>query len=433
LLKEAPDYIELSQKHRDLLDDLQRGSFNYFIDRANPQNGLVTDSLRENSPSSIAAIGFSLPVYAVGVEHGWISRGEAVERTLAVLRFFSNDANKPDASRVSYQGFYYHFLDMKTGQRVWQCELSTIDTAILISGMLAAQAYYQQENAAEAEIRRLANRLYREVNWQWALNAGSIVSHGWKPESGFLPYCWQGYDEAMILYVLGLGSPTYKLPSSSYQAWTSTFRWETFYDIPFLFAGPLFIHQISHIWIDFRGIQDRYMSEHHSDYFENSRKAAYVNRQYAIKNPHGFNGYGPDTWGISASEGPIGNAGPAEIDGHRFYGYLARGVPGPDDGTLAPWTVISSLPFAPEIALPAIENYLKQYPHLHGKYGMMCSLNLTYPTKTDGLAGWYSDNYNGLNEGAVVLMIENFRNGFVWDLMKRLPYISTGLKRAGFS
>jgi len=433
LLIETPEYIELSPMQRKLLDDLQKGSFNYFIDQANPQNGLVADSLGENSPSSIAAIGFSLPVYFIGVEHGWLRRKEAVERTLTVLRFFSNYVNTPDANQVGHQGFYYHFLDMKTGERVWGCELSTIDTAILISGMLAAQAYYQQEDAGEHEIRRLADKLYREVNWQWALNEGATVTHGWKPESGFLPYSWQGYDEAMLLYVLGLGSPTYPLPSSSYQAWTSTFRWETFYDIPFLFAGPLFIHQFSHIWIDFRGIRDRYMSEHNSDYFENSRRATYINRQYAILNPQGFSGYGQDTWGISASEGPISVPGPIEIEGNRFYGYLARGVPGPDDGTLSPWTVITSLPFAPEIALPAIENYLKQYSHLHGKYGMMCSLNLTYPTKTDGLEGWYSNNYSGLNEGPVVLMIENFRNGFLWELMKRLPYISTGLKRAGFS
>jgi hypothetical protein len=433
LLIETPEYKELSPMRKELLDDLQKGAFNYFIDQVNPQNGLVADSLGENSPSSIDAIGFSLPIYSIGVQHGWMRREEAVERTLAALRFFSNYAYTPDANQVSYQGFYYHFLDMKSGERVWQCELSTIDTTILISGMLAAQAYYQQENAGETEIRLLTDRLYRQVNWQWAMDGGSTVTHGWKPESGFLTHRWQGYDEAMLLYVLGLGSPTYPLPASCYHAWTSTFRWEILYDIPFLFAGPLFVHEFSHIWIDFRGIQDRYMSEHHSNYFENSRKAAYINRQYAIQNPHGFTGYGKDTWGISASEGPIGDAAPAEIDGNRFWGYLARGVPGPDDGTLSPWTVITSLPFAPEITLPAIENYLQQYPHLHGKYGMLCSINLTYPTKTNGLEGWYSDNNSGLNEGPVVLMIENFRNGFVWELMKRLPYISSGLKRAGFS
>lgn len=415
-----------------MLGDLQKRSFDYFIDQANPQNGLLADSTWTNSPSSIAAVGFSLPVYAVGVERGWMRREEAVERTLAVLRFFSGE-NSPEPGAVGYQGFYYHFLDMTTGRRVWKCELSTIDTAILIAGILAAGAYYQQERPGENEIRQLSEQLYQRVNWLWALDGGTTVSHGWNPESGFLPYRWQGYDEALLLYMLGLGSPTYPLPVDSYRAWTSTFRWETLYGIHYLYAAPLFIHHFSHIWIDFRGIPDKIMRAHQSDYFENSRKAAYVDRQYAMQNPGGFKGYGPDTWGITASEGPVRGPGQVEIDGRHFYGYMARGVPGPDDGTLSPWTAITSLPFAPEIALPCIEHYLKQYAHLSGKYGMMCSLNLTYPAKTDGLDGWYSNNYYGLNEGPVVLMIENYLTGFVWDLMKQSPYLSTGLKRAGFT
>jgi hypothetical protein len=362
-----------------------------------------------------------------------MQREEAVERTLAVLRFFSQNGEPSEPDQLGYQGFYYHFLDMQTGQRVWQCELSTIDTAILVAGMLAAGTYYREGTPGEIEIRQQVDELYRRVNWPWALDGGITVSHGWKPEDGFLPYRWQGYDEALLLYVLGLGSPTFSLLPSSYQAWTESFRWETLYDIPFLFAAPLFIHHFSHIWFDLRGIQDHYMKAHSSDYFQNSRKAAYIAQQYAIENPHQFNGYGENAWGISASEGPIREAGPVEVGDRQFYGYLARGVPGPDDGTLSPWTVITSLPFAPEIALPSIQHYLKYYPHLYGSYGMMCSLNLTYPTQTNGPEGWYSNNYYGLNEGPVVLMIENYLNGFVWDLMKRQPSISLGLRRAGFS
>ncbi|MGE5224505.1 MAG: glucoamylase family protein [Omnitrophica WOR_2 bacterium] len=417
---------------RELLDDLQKRSFQYFIDQANPKNGLVADSIWKNSPSSIAAVGFSLPVYAVGVEHGWLKREEAVERTLTILRFFSNGNQTYEPGKHGYQGFYYHFLNMETGERVWQCELSTIDTAILIAGMLATGVYYQENSAGEIEIRQRVDQLYERVNWPWALDEGKTLSHGWKPEAGFLPYRWEGYDEALLLYILGLGSPTYPLSPSSYHAWTSTFRWETLYDIPFLFAGPLFIHHFSHIWIDFREIQDQYMNAHSSNYFENSRKAAYINRQYALQNPHQFYGYGENAWGITASEGPIRGAGPVDMDGHRYYGYMARGVPEPDDGTLSPWTVITSLPFAPEIALPSIEHYLTQYPHLYGKYGMMCSLNLTFPTEMDGQQGWYSNNYYGLNEGPVVLMIENYLNGFIWKLMKQQPSIHIGLKRAGF-
>jgi hypothetical protein len=299
--------------------------------------------------------------------------------------------------------------------------------------MLAAGAYYQDDSAGDIEIRQRLDQLYGRVNWPWTLNGGITLSHGWKLEVGFLPDPWQGYDEALLLYVLGLGSPSYPLPESSYQAWTESFRWEILYDVPFLFAAPLFIHHFSHIWIDFRDIQDRYMKAHASDYFQNSRRAAYIARQYAIENPHQFIGYGENAWGITASEGSIRGPEPVKVNGIRFYGYLARGVPELDDGTLPPWAVITALPFAPEIALPSIEYYLTHYPRLYGEYGMMCSINPTYPGKTHGLDGWYSTNYYGLNEGPVVLMIENYLNGFVWDLMKRQSSISVGLKRAGFS
>ena len=430
---EDPLQVEISKQQRDMLDDLQRKSFTYFIDQANPGNGLVADSTWKNSPASIAAVGFSLPVYAVGAAHGWIRREEAVERTLAVLRFFSQKGSRSEPDALGYQGFYYHFLDMQTGQRVGQSEISTIDTSLLMAGMLAAAAYYQDDKPGETEIRQRVGQLYEKVNWQWALDGGMAASHGWRPEDGFIPYRWQGYDEAMLLYILGLGSPTFPLPVSSYRAWTESFRWETLYDIPFLFAAPLFIHHFSHVWIDLRDIQDRYMKAHASDYFQNSRKAAYIARQYAIENPGQFTGYGEDAWGISASEGPIREVGPVEIEGRQFYGYLARGVPEPDDGTLSPWTVITALPFAPEIALPSIEHYLTHYPHLYGSYGMMCSLNPTYPGRTDELDGWYSNNYYGLNEGPVVLMIENYLNGFVWELMKRPSSVSLGLRQAGFS
>jgi hypothetical protein len=430
---EEPLQVELSNKQRELLDDLQKKSFTYFLDQTNPANGLVADSTWKNSPASIAAVGFSLPVYAVGVEHGWMRREEAIERTLAVLRFFSQKESRSEPDELGYQGFYYHFLDMQSGQRVGQCEISTIDTSLLIAGMLAAGAYYQDDKPGEIEIRQRVDQLYERVNWQWTLDGGMAPSHGWRPEYGFIPYRWQGYDEALLLYILGLGSPTFPLPGSSYQAWTASFRWETLYDIPFLFASPLFIHHFSQVWIDVRDIQDRYMKAHASDYFQNSRKAAYIARQYAIENPHKYIGYGENAWGISASEGPIREVGPVEIGGRQFYGYLARGVPEPDDGTLSPWTVITALPFAPEISLPSIEHYLTHYPHLYGSYGMMCSINPTYPEKTGNLDGWYSNNYYGLNEGPVVLMIENYLNGFVWELMKRQPPISQGLRQAGFS
>jgi hypothetical protein len=166
------------------------------------------------------------------------------------------------------KAFYYHFLDLQTGARAWQCELSTIDSALLLGGMLTAAAYFGGDAPAEREIRDLADRLYARVDWRWAQNDGATVTHGWRPEAGFLPYRWEGYDEALLLYVLGLGSPTHPLSQESYRAWASTYQWKTVYEIQFLCAGPLFTHQLSHVWIDFRGIQDAFMREHGIDYFK---------------------------------------------------------------------------------------------------------------------------------------------------------------------
>ena len=193
---------------------------------------------------------------------------------------------------------------MQTGRRAWQCELSTVDSALLIAGALTAGMHFAVQTPDENEIRSLADALYRRTVWQWAQNHGATVTHGWKPESGFLDYRWEGYDEALLLYVLGLGSPTHPLPEQSYPAWTSTYRWEQCCQQEYLYAGPLFTHQLLHVWIDFRGIQDAFRRDKGIDYFENSRRAAYVQQQYAINNPLRFKGYGAHCWGITASEGP---------------------------------------------------------------------------------------------------------------------------------
>jgi hypothetical protein len=265
------------------------------------------------------------------------------------------------------------------------------------------------------------------------VNGGLKVSHGWKPENGFLKYRWDGYNEALILYVIGLGSPTYRLPAESYKAWTETYRWKKIYDIEFLYAGPLFVHQLSHIWIDFRGVQDIFMREHASDYFENSRRASYVQQQYAIRNPRGFKGYDEYAWGITASNGP----GPAvrKINGvrRRFYDYHARSVPfGLDDGTLAPWATAASLPFAPEIVLPTLAVFKEKWGEMLSQYGIACSFNPTFPSTENGHAGWISGGHFGIDQGPVIFMIENYRSGFIWRLMRQCPYIIKGLRRAGF-
>ncbi len=416
------------------LDKLQRDTFGYFKKETNLKNGMVPDNTRKGAHASIAAIGLGLAAYPVGVERAFISREEAVERVRTTLQFFwnSSQGNGPDAT--GYKGFYYHFLYMDTGRRAWECELSTIDSSILIAGALAVATYFDQESEEERQIRKLADELYRRVDWQWAMNGGLAVSMGWKPECGFLPYRWEGYNEAILLHVLGLASPTYPLPPETYKAFTSTYCWKEIYGQEFLYGGPLFIHQLSHLWIDFRGIQDEFMREKGLDYFENSRRATYVQQQYAIHNPRGFRGYGENAWGITASDGP----GPAvlKIDGIErfFFDYEARGVPfGPDDGTIAPWAAATSLPFAPEIVLPALQYFNDVYPDMTSEYGFKCSFNPTFNEGLESERGWVAKGYYGLDQGPVVVMIENYRTGFFWDLMRRCSYVSDGLRRAGFS
>lgn len=273
------------------LEKLQHKSFSYFLHETNTANGLVIDKTPADWPASIAVTGLALASYPVAVERGFMPRAVAVERTLITLRFFWNSPQGPEPDATGYKGFYYHFLDMQTGRRAWQCELSTVDSAFLLAGALTAGMYFVADTPDEHEIRTLADALYRRADWQWAQNGGTTVTHGWKPDSGFLKYCWEGYDEAMLLYILGLGSPVYPLPESCYTAWTSTYRWEKCYGYDYLYAGPLFTHQLSHIWIDFRGIQDAFMRVKGIDYFENSRRATYVQQRYAMDNPLKFEGY----------------------------------------------------------------------------------------------------------------------------------------------
>lgn len=414
------------------LQRLQKSAFAYFQHETNPLNGLVVDKTAPSWPASIAATGLALASYPVAVERGLMAKEQAIERTLATLRFFWSSPQGPEPDATGYHGFYYHFLDMHTGRRAWQCELSTVDTGFLLAGMLTAAAYFDDESPDQREIRSLADDLYLRVDWLWAQTAQQTLCHGWKPESGFLPYHWQGYDEATLMYTLALGSPTYPLPASAYHAWCSTYEWKRCYDIEYLFAGPLFIHQLSHIWIDFRGIRDQHMRDRDSDYFENSRRATQVHQRYAIENPLGFTGYGEHCWGITASEGP----GPAVaiIDGieRRFYDYEGRGAPyGLDDGTLAPWGVIASMPFAPEIVLPTIDYCLHGLQLDDGhRYGLRATFNQTYGSATG--SNWVSPWHFGLNLGPVVLMTENYRSGMVWKLMRGCRHLVSGLRRAGF-
>ncbi|MBE7183034.1 MAG: hypothetical protein INR68_01340 [Methylobacterium mesophilicum] len=418
----------------ELVDRFQRAAFQYFLDHADPKTGLVPDTSREGVPASVAVVGFALSAYPVGVERGWMSRGDAASLTGAALRFLAEaDQSRADGAS-GYRGFFYHFLDMKSGRRAWNCELSMLDTALLLAGALAAAAYFGGEDRSEREIRELAQLLYDRVDWRWAQSNKQTIRHGWRPRSGFLRYGWDGYNEAAILYVLALGSTTHPIDARAYEAWASTYRWERIYGRCTLYGGPLFLDQFSHAWIDFDGIRDRYMRARRSDYFLNSRRATEVHREYAKRNPGGFKGYGEDFWGLSATDGP-GNF-KCSVDGRkrRFWAYKARGAPhGPDDGTVAPWSYLASLPFSPEICLSALRHLVQTYPDAVKGDRMPSGINPTLAgTRGFGAEGWVSDALYGLDQGIMVMMAENYRSGLLWTLMRGVVPIRRGLEVAGF-
>jgi hypothetical protein len=425
----------LAEHDREMLETLQRETFQYFVREVNPHNGLVADKTEPGSPSSITAVGLGLSALCVADQRGWMSRTAAAARALATLRFLHASPQGPQPDASGYRGFYYHFLDMSSGRRAWHSELSTVDTAFLMAGVLTVGSYFDRATGDEREIRELADVLYRRVDWAWASYGAGTLGHGWTPEGGFLTPSWnEGYSEALLLYVLALGSPTFPVAAEGYRSWTSTFEQKTVYDIEHLYAGPLFIHQLSHVWIDFRGIGDDRNREIGFDYFENSRRATLVQRQYAVENPRGFAQYSKYGWGLTASDGP----GPAVrmVDGVRrkFYGYLARGAPfGPDDGTISPWAVVASLPFAPDVVCETLRHAIERLTAKKRRgAGFDASYNPTFPRSRTHPQGWTSPWRFGLNEGPIILMIENTLSGLMWRVLQRDPSIVAGLRRAGF-
>jgi hypothetical protein len=431
--KEEKKY-KLSSFDRSFLDTLQYRSFLYFWNECNPKNGLVKDRSTKDSPASIAAVGFAIPAWAVGAEHKWISRREAAERTLAALKFFLSSEQSNDPLATGYKGLYYHFLNMETGKRMWSSELSTIDTGLLIAGIRFARQYYNLKNQDENEIRMLSDSLTYRINWNFMMvpeskEYGGEISMDWKPEKGLSDYGWHGYNEALILQIIAAGSG-YSNYEQSYKGWLKSYQWyEPYPGLAHVIFPPLFGHQYSHMFVDFRGIYDSFMKEKGIDYFENSRRAALTQRLYAIQNPKGWKGYDSLTWGLTACDGP---GKEYDKDNMKFHGYSARGTSGPDfvqddDGTIAPTAAAGSIVFAPEFVIPALEKMKKRYGKkgLWDKYGFVDAFNPTI--------NWYDSDYLGIDEGPIVLMIENFRNGFVWKYMMKDPVIKSGLKKLGFN
>ena len=422
----------LSPDQETMLDSIQQKTFLFFLNEHHPDWGIVKDRAAAWAPASIASTGFGIPCFAIGAERNWITREHAAEITLKMLNFFNNSVQSADTAVTGYKGFYYHFLDMKTGTREWNCELSSIDTGLLMMGILFARNYYNLDNDVENKIRTLATHLLGRMEWNFlelpeTAKHPHAISMAWSPEKGLLDFGWSGYNEGLFLYVLAAGTGMENV-ERSYQSWLSTYEWQTPYEgLSHVAFPPLFGHQFSQAFIDYRGLVDLYMKDKGIDYYENSRRATYVQRQYAIDNPKGWVGYDSLCWGITASDGPTEKY---DFDDKKFLGYAGRGTSGPDhnyfdDGTIAPYGPLSSLPFAPEIVLPTAEWMLSAYDgRLWGRYGFYDSFNMT--------ANWIDDDFIGIDQGPMLMMIENFRTGLVWNYVMQDPVIQKGLARLGY-
>jgi len=429
-----------------VVNELQKRTFQWFWDTTNPTNGLVPDRWPTKSFSSVAAVGFGLTAYPIGAERGWITREQARDRVLTTLRFFERAPQGQQRENVTgYRGFFYHFLDMETGYRFKTVELSTIDTALFIAGALFCQSYFDRDDPGEREIRDLAEKLYTRIEWDWTQKHSPAISMGWTPEKDFITWEYRGYNEAMLLYILALGSPTHPATAEAWPEFTKTYKWGQYYGFEQVNFAPLFGHQYSHVWIDFRGIRDTYMRAKGIDYFENSRRAALSQRAYAIDNPSDFSDYGENIWGLTACDGPLDMTLQIKGRGVTFHTYHARGAARGevrDDGTIAPTAAASSIVFTPAESIAAIEEMSKRYgENLYTKYGFLDSFNPTLKDTTvrlqhgrvDTQLGWFDGDYLGIDQGPIVAMIENHRTGLVWSVMRKNPHIVRGLKRAGFT
>ena len=426
---------QLTKEDSTFLDSVQYRTFQYFIDETNHKNGLVRDRTQDWSVASISATGWGVMAWAIGAEHNWITRDKARELTLNLLNFLIHSEQSANKDATGYKGFYYHFLNMETGKREWNSELSTIDTAWLLAGIGFAAQYYNKDNYEEKQIREIADSLINRVDWDWTIIQKSkheghenLIAMGYKPEEGLGDFGWYGYTEALYLYILAAGT-NLSNPLKAYGQWQSGYKWEEPYKgLGHVIFPPLFGHQYSFMMIDFRNLADNYMKEKGIDYFENSKRATLSNREFCIQNPNGWIGYDSLTWGISACDGP----GDFKKDGKKFYSYAGRGATGPndfyfDDGTLTPTAAGGSVPFVPEICISTLKNMYDKYGSkgLWGKYGFKDAFNLTL--------NWYDKDYLGLDEGPILIMIENYRTGLIWKYAMKDPIIQKGLSRLGIT
>lgn len=384
-----------------LLEALEALNFLYFWEQANPDTGIVRDrcnvrSLDKSDLGSIAATGFGLTALCIGVKRGFVSFAEARGRALNALRFLSRKL-------PHHRGFFYHWASINTGERLWDSEVSSIDMAILLCGVLTCRQYFQH-----SEISSLASEIFNRVDWNWLSEDTSILPHGWRPESGFLQNRWDNYNEMMMMYLLGLGSLSHPLPAESWNAWKrTTFEYDGIRYIGSF--APLFVHQYSQAWFDFRGKRDKY-----TDYFRNSAIATDVHRRFCVDLAKQFPDYSDDLWGVTASD--------------SAKGYAVWGGPpstGPIDGTVVPCAAAGSLPFLPEAAMRVLRTIKDRYGNgAWCRYGFVDAFN--------PLTSWYDHDVIGIDTGITMVMVENARSGFVWDTFMKNPEAQRGMERAGF-
>lgn len=394
----------LSARDNELLDEVQHRAVRFFLEHSDPHTGLTRDrapasGAPSSSASSCAATGFALTAWCIADSRGWLPREEALQRVRQTLAFVANH-------HAHERGLLYHFVDPATGRRAWRSEASTIDTALFLKGALTAREYFRDD-----EITRLANQIYARVDWRWALNGGPTLSHGWLPESGFIPHRWDSYAELMGMYLLGIGSPQHALPGGLWHAWRrDSIAWHD--GRPFIQCAPLFTHQYSHAWFDFRGVRDPY-----ADYWQNSVDATLAQRDWSAHQSSRFSYWSADVWGLTASDGP--------------RGYMAWGTPGqhePDrsDGTLVPCAPGGSLPFAPRECLTALHRMRELGgKNLWGRYGFADAFNPQ--------TGWVARDVLGIDLGIMLVMAENLRTELVWKTFMRAPEVQRGLHLAGFT
>lgn len=433
-----------------LFDDIEERTFRYFWETTDPVTGLAPDRWPAVAPfASITATGFALTAYPIGVTRGWITREAARARTLATLQFlWSAPQGEGRHDVAGYKGFFYHFLDLHSGHRIGSSELSSVDTTLLLGGILFAAQWFDGSHADECRLRELAHSIYARVDWRWMQPRRPLIAHGWRPESGFIKYDWQGYNEAMLVYLLALAAPEHAVGADAWTAWCATYgrNWRGDGRARHLAFAPQFGHQYSHIWVDFRGIRDAAMRAADLDYFENSRRATVAQRAYAIANPLRWEAYGADIWGLSACDGPVDATGrAADGSARRFRGYAARGPvgfpDGFDDGTIAPTAAVASLPFAPELVVPATQALHRRFgASIYGRYGFIDAFNPSFRQldarlnhgRVDPASGWIDDQYLGIDQGPILAMIANGRDDLIWRTMRTSPILQAGLARAGF-